>query len=455
MPYLNLEWSLMPQVLNIKPEDFDAKEKRSKYTVSVVGCNQRGILWADAFAEAGFTVICTDADQSLVRKLGRGKTPFADQDGETKIKNYLSSGQLCTSSELKKTASESDIITFTLNVKVDDKKNADYSEVESVCKQIGASIRQGSLFIYSGTASLGCVGGLIKETLENTSGFKAGKDFALAYAPFNLIKNHTQKTLIDADFAFAATDELSVKSTMNVLKAISPNIKFVSEIKTLEFAALINAAKQEVEIALANELAVFSENANIDYFKASSLIGDENFYPAILHGAGKSEVYLLNENAENLNVKLRLTALSMQINEDMIKHAVNLTQEALRGCGKPLRRARIAVLGSANLQSSTEVFIKSVTVKGAKVALYDPLTKIERSDDMPVLKRSLNETVEGSDCVVILIGRDQFKRLNIKKMRTLMKTPAVLVDLVGLANPEVLEAEGFIYFGLGRGTGKQ
>jgi hypothetical protein len=47
----------MPPVLNIKPEELDSDEKRSKYTVNVVGCGQRGILYANAFAEAGFKVI--------------------------------------------------------------------------------------------------------------------------------------------------------------------------------------------------------------------------------------------------------------------------------------------------------------------------------------------------------------------------------------------------------------
>jgi UDPglucose 6-dehydrogenase len=94
-------------------------------------------------------------------------------------------------------------------------------------------------------------------------------------------------------------------------------------------------------------------------------------------------------------------------------------------------------------------------MKGAKVTLYDPSSKTEAYDATPVLKKSLNETVEGTDCLVILTGQDQFKRLNIKKLRTLMKSPAVLVDLVGLAEPEKIETEGFIYCGLGRGFDKQ
>ena len=63
----------MPTVLHLKPEEIDTNEKRGKYTVSVIGCGQKGVLYAIAFAEAGFKVICTDADQSVVKHLSKGK----------------------------------------------------------------------------------------------------------------------------------------------------------------------------------------------------------------------------------------------------------------------------------------------------------------------------------------------------------------------------------------------
>jgi len=447
----------LPPVLNLKPQDIDTNEKRSKYTVSVVGCGQRGVLWADAFAESGFTVICTDADQSLVKKLGKGKSIYSDPNGESKLKGFLNSGKLCTSSELKKSVSESDIVTLTLNVKIDDKNNPDYSEIESTCKQIGASLRQGSLFIYGGIIGVGLIEGLIKETLENTSGFKVGRDFALAYIPLNPIKTSAQKNVIDTEFMVAATDKASLETSSNILKTVSGNVKQVSDVKTLELATLFSITKQDINSALANELAMFCESAGKDYFNVLQLIdgGRWSFCPTISEEANKNETYLLNETTENLNVKLRLPALSRQINEYMVKHAVTLTQNALHSCGKALRRARVAVLGTANSQTATEEFIKSITMKGAKVSLYDPLCRTEPYDTTPVLKKSLNETVEGTDCIVILTGQDQFKRLNIKKLRSLMKSPAVLVDLVGLIEPEKIEKEGFIYCGLGRGIGKQ
>jgi UDP-N-acetyl-D-mannosaminuronate dehydrogenase len=72
-----------------------------------------------------------------------------------------------------------------------------------------------------------------------------------------------------------------------------------------------------------------------------------------------------------------------------------------------------------------------------------------------VFKRSLNEAVEGTDCIVILTGHDQFKRLNLKKLRAVMKMPAAIIDLTGTIELQKVEKEGFIYRGLGRGVEKK
>ena len=222
-----------------------------------------------------------------------------------------------------------------------------------------------------------------------------------------------------------------------------------------ETATLFTVAKQDANRALANELSVFCENANTDYFKVLKLLdlNDPSFWPTIVEEENRNEAYLLLDSAENLNAKLRLPALARQINEDMVKHAVNLTQDALRSGGKPLRRAKIAVLGTANPASATGIFVKMIEQKGAKPNLYDPISKMG-PQEWRVVKTSLNEAVEGTDCIVILTGQEQFKNLNLKKLKALMKTPAVIVDLIGIFEPAKVEAEGFIYCGLGRGTDK-
>jgi UDP-N-acetyl-D-mannosaminuronate dehydrogenase len=261
-------------------------------------------------------------------------------------------------------------------------------------------------------------------------------------------------TQANCELTVAATEKTSLDSATTIAKTLTANIKQVRDVKTAELATLFGVVKQDVNTALANELAVFCENANCDYFEVLKLLdlNGEGFYPSIVEEENKNNAYLLLECADNINAKLRLPALSRQINEDMIKHAINLTQDALRGCGKTLRRARVAVLGKFNPNAATGAFVKLLELKGAKVNLYDPESKGE-AVELNSVKSNLNETLEGADCIVILTGERQFSSLNLKKIKPLTKSPSVILDLAGVYEPEKVKAEGFIYRGIGRGTG--
>jgi UDP-N-acetyl-D-mannosaminuronate dehydrogenase len=155
--------------------------------------------------------------------------------------------------------------------------------------------------------------------------------------------------------------------------------------------------------------------------------------------------------ADNINAKLRLTGLARQINEDMVRHAANLACDGLKSCGKSLRRAKVAVLGPVIAESGSGLFVKLLEQKGAKITMYNPNAKKDdaESDDV---KTSLNEAVEGADCIVLLSHSEQFNHVNFKKLKALVKSPAVIVDLAGKFDPAQVDTEGFIYTGLGRGT---
>jgi nucleotide sugar dehydrogenase len=441
----------MPPVLNLKPEEIDTNEKRSKYTVCVNGCGQKGILYANAFAEAGFRVICTDADPTVIKKVAKGKTPSSQPRVEAKLKSHLNSGQISVSHERKKAVSQSDVIVIAIGAKVDEQKKTDYSQIVSACKQVGSALQKGVLVIYGGIAGIGFTEGTVKETLENTSGLKSGQDFGLVYNPIL----SADSSITNLELKIAASDQTSLNAASTILKTITKKVKLINDVKMAETAILFTVAKQDANRALANELSVFCEIANTDYFKILKLLelDDPSFWPTIVEEENRNEAYLLLDSAENLNAKLKLPALARQINEDMVKHAVNLTLASLRSSGKPLRRAKIAVLGTANPSSATGIFVKIIEQKGAKPSLYDPISKMI-PQEWRVVKTSLNEAVEGTDCIVILTGQEQFKNLNLKKLKALMKTPAVIVDLIGIFEPPKVEAEGFIYCGLGRGTDK-
>jgi nucleotide sugar dehydrogenase len=449
----------MPAILHLKTEEIDTKEKCGKYTVCVIGCEEKGVLYSIAFAEAGFNVICTDADQTLVKCLSKGKPVFSDRKIEFKLKSFLKRGRLSVTNEIQNAVSQSDIVVMTYSAKIDGRKQPDNSEAENICKQVGKALSRGALFIYGGTAGLGFTEGVVKETLENTSGLRVGEDFGLVYTPIQFFSRQPSASIVNQELKVAALDEASLASAVKVLRVVTgKDVKQISDVKTAEASWLFTIATQDANLALANELAVFCENAGIDYFETLRLIdiNGASFSPTVETEVNRNEVYLLLETAENLNAKLRLPMLARKINEDMVRHAINLTKGALRSCGKTVRRARVAVFGTAKPKTSTIIFIKMLEKRGAKATLYDPsLSKNEFPDFPRWLKRNMKEAVEGADCIVILTEQDKFKRLNLKKLKAVMKMPSAIVDLTGMFEPEKVELKGFIYRGLGRGVGKK
>ena len=448
----------MPTVLHLNPEDIDTKEKREKYTVGIIGCRERGIIYAISFADAGLKVICTDEDQTLLKYLAKGKTVFSQREIESKFKGFLKKNRICVAIDIENAISKSDIVVLTLSPNIDSKKHPDYSEIEKICKRIGKALNQNSLFIYGGVSGLGCVEGIIKETLENTSGLKMGKDFGLVYNPTKYISQNPLDSFANQEVKIGAIDEISRNSATNILGVITQRgVKHVPDFKIAEAALLFTITKEDTNCALANELALLCDKAGLDYFKTLKFVdlSELSYLPTVEAGENeRNKTYLLLENAENLNAKLRVTTIARRVNEEIVRHALNLVKDALRSCGKPLRRARVSVLGNA--KPAVREFIMMLEKKGAKASLYDPgIPRNEQANLARLFKRSLKEAVEGTDCVVIFTENDQFKRLNPKKLRAIMKDPSAIVDLIGLIEPRRFEKQGFEYRGLGRGVRKK
>ena len=455
----------MSSVLHVKPEEMDTAEKRGRYTIAIIGCDLGAVLYAVIFAEAGFKVICADADQTAVKLFNKGKIPFIKHELESKLKNCVRKNQLTATNDLKEAASQSDIIVVTTSVKSDEKRKGDYSEIENVCKQVGSVLRRGSLVIFGGIAGFGFTEDVLKQMLENTSGFRVGADFGLAFSPIQLSDSDATELPVDQELKVAALEKNSLNSASIILETIArKGVKKTLDVKTTELATLFKATKREVSLAFANELAIFCEKVGWDYLEILRFLEMEventNFLPSLPEENSRIEAYLLLEDADNLNMKLRILTNAIKINEEMVWHAANLTQNALRSCGKTLRRARVALLGIAktpNMKTSPKTAARKLAgileTKGAKVSIHDPYLTESELTDMPFsFKRNLIQALEGTDCAIILTGHDHFKRLNLKKLKAVMRMPAAIVDFEGIIDPDKVEKEGFVYRGLGRGA---
>ena len=455
----------MAVTMKLAREDIDTPEKREKYTVSVVGCGRVGLPTACLFAEVGFKVIGVDSNRRIVDLLKKGKSPFTEPQLRAFIEKQVKSSHFTATTNARKAASASDVIVINVPTPVDKKKKPDYSHIEKTCREVGMGLRSGSMIIFQSTIGPGITETLATETLENASGLKAGIDFGLAYCPVCAVPRRTLEDITTRARVVGAINQQSLEVACLLLGTITKGktVK-VRDIKTAEAVELFEKAYQDVNVALANEFAHFCEKAGIDFVEACNAVNPQPHHclkvPGIVGVHAPDDSLLLLEEAEAMNVKLRMLTLARKINDETLDHTLHLVRDALRSCQKTLRRAKISVFGVSsrpNMKeprgSPTKKLVNILKKRGVVVQVYDPFFSQKELSKMGYpAKATLTKTVEGADCIIIAVGHDRFRRLNLRRIKFFVKKPAAIVDMGHVVDPAKAEKEGFVYRGFGRGV---
>jgi len=454
----------MSVAMAIEEKDLDSLEKRQKFTVGVIGCTRNGLLFAYFLAEAGFRTIVVDKNYSIINFLRSGNVPFLEPELKALLKKHTKNGYLTFTNDIREASSKSDVIFLFVQTLIDRKKKPNYSHIEKACKELGASMRKGCLIILASTIGLGLTERLIKEKLENASGMRAKIDFGLAYSPIRFSPESSFKNFATTPQSVSAVNEQSLKSACAILNiVIKAEIVRIENIKTAEAVDLFENAFHDVNIALANEFAQFCEKAGIDFIEIQNIAkGISNSHlptPRITKELASKASLLLLDEALMMDVRFPLLTLARKVNDEMLRHALHLIIDGLRACDKTVRRAKVSILGVSShsnmralYSSSTRKLVNLLERKGMAVRVYDPLFSYKELIEKGYpAERTLKETVEQTDCLVITVGHDQFKRLNLKKIKILAKKSVAIVDIGHIIDPVKAVKEGFIYRGLGRG----
>lgn len=455
----------MPAAMGLREADLESTAKRGRCVVSVIGCGRMGLPTACLFAEAGFRVIGVDGDQRVVDLLKSGRAPFAEPGLSALLKKNVNGGRITATNGTREAVSTSDFVVFVVPTSADRGKKPDYSTVERACKEAGMGLRSGSLVIFESTTGPGVTESLVQETLEKASGLKAGVDFGLAYSPIRASPGRALRDIATYSRVVGAVDQRSLKVACLFLGTVTQGeIIEVRDIKTAEAVKLFENVQRDVNIALANEFALFCEKAGIDFIEAAKAANTQPhchlLLPGLVGGHLPEGPYLLADEAENVNAGLRLTVLARKVNDEMLSHAVRLTSGALRACGKAFRRAKISVLGVSYRPNVKEArgsltirLVDTLRRKGGRVRVYDPFFSLKELTELGLpAEGTVTKAVEGVDCLVVAVGHDRFKRLRLRRIKFLVRMPAAIVDLGHVVDPAKAEKEGFVYRGLGRGV---
>ena len=452
--------------LDVRPEDLADAGKRSEFTVCVVGLGRMGLPTACIWADAGFEVVGVDINMAVVEAVNSGKAPFEEPGLSELLASVVEKGKLTATTDARDASSRSDVIEIITPTPVGPDGRPDYGPIRKACSEVGLGLRPGSLIVVESTVGPGTTEGLLRETLEKASGLKAGEDFGLAYSPIRATSGRVLRDLVEYPRVLGAINERSLEAAKAFFSTVvKGGVVVVPDMKTAELTKLAENFYRQVVLSLTNELALLCEKVGVDFYEVARAANTQPYCrllrPGLVGGHLPKDLQLFIAEAEDAGAELRLGKAAKKVNDGLVKHVLKLAREALRDCGKSLRRAKVVVLGISykpdvkNPRGSRSLeLVRELEKRCRAVVAYDPFyTKQEMEELGYPAASSLTEALSGADCAIIAVGHSKFRELGLKVLKDLMAEKAAIVDAAGLVEPDEARRQGFAYRGFGRPHG--
>lgn len=358
--------------------------------ITVVALGKIGLPLAVQFARKGHSVIGTDVIEKTVEQVNAGVEPFP---GEAHLGEYLSevvkSGALRATTDTTSAVSQSDAVVVVVPLFVDNDGVPDFGWMDAATESIGRGLKPGTLVSYETTLPVGTTRNRFAPALEKLSGLKAGVDFHLVFSPERVFTGRVFADLRKYPKLVGGINEASgvhgVKFYEDVLDFDDrPDLEQGNGVWDLgsseasELAKLAETTYRDVNIALANQFALFSESHGIDVQKVIDASNSQPFShihrPGIAVGGHCIPIYprfyLWNDPAATV------VSAARSANAAMPSHVVN-TLAKIHG---DLKGQRVVVLGAAYRGGVKEtafsgVFPTVAALKelGAEVMVHDPM----------------------------------------------------------------------------------
>lgn len=438
--------------------NLDKKIVNKEIKICVVGLGYVGLPTAIFFAESGFDVIGVAVDQKKIDMINNGKSPIGELNLDNRLRKVIEDKKLVATVDLVEATRKSDVILLIVPTPVTESKDPDLSHIISAGEEVAKGLGMGKLVVLESTVYPGVTEEILQPILES-SGFKAGEDFGLAYCPERYNPGDDKHTIEKvARVVGGITPEWADITRELYQFIIEEDIKVLSNIKTAEAAKVIENTQRDLNIALVNELAMIFEKIGIDVMEviegASTKWNFNVHYP----GAGVGghclpvDPYYLVKKAKELGYHSKVIAAGRTINDYMPKHMFGLLTDALNENEKAVKNSTIAVLGLSykenvgdDRESPSEELIKELEHNKAVIRLVDP--HIDESH-LGIVEKDVYNALDGADALVLMTAHDKFKELDFERLKKIMNIP-LIIDGRRIYNPDELKKMGFQYYGVG------
>jgi UDP-N-acetyl-D-glucosamine dehydrogenase len=351
--------------------------------VAVIGLGYVGLPLAIAFAEAGLDVEGIDVSTERVAMLTARRSPI-DDIPDQRLAAALD-GRLRVSTQADARVADADAVFVCVPTPINATKDPDLGPVLAAARFLCTHVRQGQLIVLQSTTYPGTTTGPFRDVIEE-SGLRAGVDFDLAYAPERVSPGDPASATRTVPRLVGGLTQDATRRAAELLARINDRVVPLSSTDAAEMAKLLENVFRNVNIAFVNQLALLCERMGLDVWEVIDAAATKPFgFMRFVPGPGVGghcipvDPYYLSWRAREFDFVDRFIELAGDINLGMPRHVVDLIGEALNDRGKPLKGARVGILGTAFKPNVSDTrnspagdVIALVAERGAEVGFHDP-----------------------------------------------------------------------------------
>ncbi|MEW6732821.1 MAG: UDP-glucose/GDP-mannose dehydrogenase family protein [Acidobacteriota bacterium] len=430
--------------------------------IAIIGTGYVGLVTGACFAEFGVNVTCVDKDEAKINRLLQGEPTIYEPGLDTLIAKGTREGRLNFTTNLKEAIEKSLVIFIAVGTPSREDGAADLSQVEEVASEIGKHINGYKVVVTKSTVPAG-TGALVKRIItENASEeFR----FSVASNPEFLREGAAIEDFMHPDRIVVGCSD---PEAIAILKDLySPlyliDIPFViTSVETAELIKYASNAFLATKISFINEIAMLCDRLGCDVYDVARAMGlDKRIGPEFLHpgpGFGGScfpkDTRALVHLASHWECELKVVRSVIEVNE---RQRELMIEKIKRIIAEPMGKA-VGVLGLAFKPNTSDIrespaipIIRALLDWGLKVRVNDPVAMEEAERLLPNVQYCADayETAEGTHLLVFLTEWNQYRKLDLEQLKSLMAQPAI-ADLRNIYDPARLRRIGFKYVGVGR-----
>jgi len=444
-------------------------------TIAVAGTGYVGLVSGACLADFGNTVMCVDNNAGKIETLKKGGIPIYEPGLDDVVIRNVSAGRLSFTTDMTKAVQDSDVIFIAVGTPPADDGSADLKYVEAVAREIARSMNGYKVVVDKSTVPVGTgkkVKGWIAEELAKRGGEAAKFGFDVVSNPEFLREGSAVQDFTHPDRVVIGAEGDRAKGLMKeVYRSLfigeTPYIE--TNVETAEMIKYASNAFLAVKITFINEVANLCEKVGANVQDVAKAMGrDGRIGSKFLHsgpGYGGScfpkDTQAMARIGRDAGAPMSIVETTIDANERQKLRMVDKIEGGMGGAGS-LEGKTFAILGLAFKPNTDDMreapsitIIEGLAARGAKIRACDPAAveeatwRLESVKDKVAFCEDEYEAMKGSDAVVLMTEWNQYRNLDLVRVKSLVSRP-VFFDLRNVYRRPDVEAAGFLYFAVGQ-----